>query len=47
MNGAGADLEGDGRKLGGFYTYKNTFNKETIWVDVPSIGMGCMSSSAK
>ncbi|KAK6585410.1 hypothetical protein PZA11_002137 [Diplocarpon coronariae] len=33
MNGAGEREEG---KLGGFYAYKNTFNENNIWVDVPS-----------
>ncbi len=38
-NGDGEVDEGNGKKLGGFYAYKNTFNENNTWVDVPKRGM--------
>ncbi|KAG9239310.1 hypothetical protein BJ875DRAFT_221903 [Amylocarpus encephaloides] len=35
MNGTGEEDDGSGRKLGGFYAYRNTFNEDTVWVEVP------------
>jgi hypothetical protein len=30
----------DGRgSLNGFYSYKNTFDKDSVWLDVPKHGM--------
>jgi len=43
MNGTGEVDEGNG-KLGGFYAYRNTFNDNNVWVDVPKTGM-CISES--
>src|ERR1700733_10026006 len=37
MNKNGGVQEGGG-KLGSFYAYKNTFNEDNIWVDVPKTG---------
>jgi hypothetical protein len=37
MNGAGDGGATDG-KLGSFYGYKNTFNDNHTWVDVPKNG---------
>lgn len=31
-------LEGRGN-LNGFYSYKNTFDKDSVWLDVPKDGM--------
>jgi hypothetical protein len=40
MNGAEEANAGEkGGKLGGFYAYKNTFNENNIWVDVPKNGI--------
>lgn len=36
MNGSGEKEEGG--KLGGFYSYKNTFNEKNVWVDIPKKG---------
>lgn len=33
VNG-GDGNSGNGGKLGGFFAYKNTFAKESVWVDV-------------
>lgn len=41
MNG---DESGDENTLKGFYAYKNTFDDETIWLDVPKHG-GFMTSA--
>lgn len=38
MNGEGEVVEGNGQKLGAFYAYKNTFNEDNVWVDVPKRG---------
>jgi hypothetical protein len=38
MNGKGEVDEGNGR-LGGFYAYKNTFDKNNVWVEVPKTGI--------
>ena len=38
MNGSG-EVEDGGGKLGGFYAYRNTFNEQNVWVDVPRTGM--------
>lgn len=35
MNGNGEVENGNGQRLGGFYAYKNTFNENNIWVEVP------------
>jgi hypothetical protein len=35
MNG---DDSGDENSLKGFYAYKNTFNEDTIWMDIPRNG---------
>lgn len=35
MNG---DDSGDENSLKGFYTYKNTFEDDTIWLDIPRNG---------
>ena len=35
MNG---DDSGDEDTLKGFYAYKNTFDDETVWVDIPQHG---------
>lgn len=35
MNG---DESGDENSLKGFYAYKNTFNENTIWMDIPRNG---------
>ena len=34
----GADDSGDENTLKGFYAYKNTFDDETIWLDIPRNG---------
>lgn len=34
MNGNG-EVEEGGARLGGFYAYKNTFNENNVWVEVP------------
>lgn len=39
MNGEGKE-EGKGR-LGGFYAYRNTFDDDNVWVEVPKTGMDC------
>ena len=40
MNGNGEVEAGEGSgKLGGFYAYKNTFNENNVWVEVPKNGM--------
>jgi hypothetical protein len=36
MNG---DDSGDENSLKGFYAYKNTFDEDTIWMDIPRNGM--------
>jgi len=36
MNG---DDSGDEKSLKGFYAYKNTFDEDTIWMDIPRNGM--------
>jgi hypothetical protein len=36
MNG---DDSGDEHSLKGFYAYKNTFDEDTIWMDIPRHGM--------
>jgi hypothetical protein len=39
MNGNGKVEAGErSAKLGGFYAYKNTFNENNVWVDVPKTG---------
>jgi len=38
MNGSGEVDERNRKKLGGFYAYKNTFNEDNIWVEVPKKG---------
>jgi hypothetical protein len=39
MNGIGDEETGESPgKLGSFYAYKNTFNENNIWVDVPRNG---------
>jgi len=38
MNGDGEVEEGNGHKLGGFYAYKNTFDENNVWVEVPKKG---------
>lgn len=38
MNG---DDSGDENSLKGFYAYKNTFDDDTIWMDIPRNGMCC------
>ncbi|KAF4624236.1 hypothetical protein G7Y89_g13937 [Cudoniella acicularis] len=35
MNGAGEEEGSGSSKLGGFYAYRNTFNQDNVWVDVP------------
>lgn len=35
MNG---DDSGDDNSLKGFYAYRNTFDEETIWLDIPRSG---------
>jgi hypothetical protein len=35
MNG---DDSGDDNSLKGFYAYRNTFDEETIWLDIPRNG---------
>jgi len=35
----GTDESEAGEKLGSFYAYKNTFNENNVWVDVPKTGM--------
>lgn len=35
MNG---DDLGDDNSLKGFYAYKNTFDEDTIWMDIPKNG---------
>jgi hypothetical protein len=42
MNG---DDSGDENTLKGFYAYKNTFDDETVWLDVPKHGELLPSSS--
>lgn len=37
-NESGAAPEGRGN-LNGFYSYKNTFDKDSVWLDVPKHGM--------
>jgi hypothetical protein len=36
-NESAASPEGRGN-LNGFYSYKNTFNKDSVWLDVPKHG---------
>jgi len=36
MNGGGASDESN---LKGFYAYKNTFNGESVWLDIPKQGI--------
>lgn len=36
-NESGASPEGRGN-LNGFYSYKNTFDKDSVWLDVPKHG---------
>jgi len=31
----GGDDSGDENTLKGFYAYKNTFDDETVWLDIP------------
>lgn len=38
MNGNEEVEDGNGQKLGGFFAYKNTFNEDNIWVEVPKKG---------
>ena len=38
MNRAGETEDKDG-KLGGFYAYRNTFDENSIWVEVPKKSM--------
>jgi hypothetical protein len=39
MNRTPDDLAGDNTgRLGSFYAYKDTFNEDNIWVDVPKTG---------
>lgn len=35
MNGAAGEVEDGNSKLGGFYTYRNTFDNNSVWVDIP------------
>ncbi|OJD15686.1 hypothetical protein AJ78_04062 [Emergomyces pasteurianus Ep9510] len=36
MNKAGRDLDaGDSRALNGFYSYKNTFDENSVWLEIP------------
>jgi hypothetical protein len=32
--------------LRGFYAYKNTFDREVIWLDTPKDGMSCHFNSS-
>jgi hypothetical protein len=42
MNGGEDVASGDrSAKLGAFYAYRNTFNEESIWVEVPKKGRIC------
>jgi hypothetical protein len=39
MNEGIEDSSSDGRgSLKGFYSYKNTFDKDSIWLDIPKHG---------
>lgn len=44
-NGAGDESESpNGRgNLRGFYSYKNTFDKDSVWLDIPKHGMSLFS----
>lgn len=44
MNGNG-EVEEGGARLGGFYAYKNTFNENNVWVDVPKTGRTVMQDT--
>ncbi|CAG8981908.1 hypothetical protein HYALB_00009163 [Hymenoscyphus albidus] len=35
MNGNAGDVEDGNNKLGGFYTYRNTFDDNSVWVEIP------------
>lgn len=35
MNGTAGEVEDGNSKLGGFYTYRNTFDNNSVWVDIP------------
>lgn len=39
----GEELAASGGRgnLRGFYSYKNTFNKDSVWLDIPKHGMLC------
>jgi hypothetical protein len=37
MNG-NDEGENGGARLGGFYSYKNTFNENNVWVEIPKTG---------
>lgn len=39
----GEELTASGGRgnLRGFYSYKNTFNKDSVWLDIPKHGMLC------
>lgn len=38
MNGASAGSKGDGN-LPGFYSYKNTFSPDSVWLKIPNKGV--------
>lgn len=37
MNG-GDDSPGNDRNLKGFYAYKNTFDEDNVWLEIPKHG---------
>jgi hypothetical protein len=39
MNGSGDVEDNNGGKLAGFYSYRNSFNEDNVWVEVPKRGM--------
>lgn len=41
MNNSEQQTEGRG-DLKGFYSYKNTFDKDSVWLDIPKHGMQCI-----
>lgn len=41
MNGPEGASAVAGNSLGRFYSYKNTFDEHSIWVDIPKKGTAC------
>ena len=41
------DEHGTVQSLSGFYAYKNTFDEDSVWLDIPKKGQNNCSSSQR